>query len=165
MPAELSGEALFVVLPAGQTDKVKLTTLARSERREDKVCPVVLQVQMPRSASMKVEPLPWSQGYEYRIEPDKPYNLRMFAYNFASEPIKGTIRVTGKPSGWALDQETWNLSIDPMQRELFETSLTIPAGQDGTLQLTGNFGPAGKPALAFRLHGRKNNTQPLKKSG
>jgi hypothetical protein len=43
-----------------------------------------------------------------------------------------------------------------MQRELFEASLTIPAGQNGTLQLTGDFGPAGKAVLAFRLHGRKN---------
>jgi hypothetical protein len=155
MPAELSGEALFVVLPAGQTDKVKLTTLARSEKREDNVCPVVLQVQMPRSASMKIEPLPWSQGYEYRIDPDEPYHLRMFAYNFASEPVKGIIRVTDKPSGWALDRDSWNLSIEPMQRELFDASLTIPADQDGTLQLTGDFSSEGMPVLAFRLHGRK----------
>jgi len=160
MPAELSGEALFVVLPAGQTDKVKLTTLARSERREDKACPIVLQVQMPRSASTKVTPLPWSQGYEYRIDPDKPYSLRMFAYNFSSEPVKGTIRVTNKPSGWTLDRKTWNISIEPMQRGFFEATLTIPADQDGTLQLTGDFGPTGKPVLAFRLHSRKNNMQP-----
>ena len=156
MPAELSGEALFIVLPAGQTDKVQLTTIARSERRKDNICPIVLQVQLPRSASMKIEPLPWSQGYEYRIEPDKPYHLRMFAYNFANEPAKGTIRVTGKPSGWQLDKETWNLSIAPMQRELFEASLTIPAGRDGTLQLTGDLGSTGKAVLAFRLHGGKN---------
>ncbi|HUT47158.1 MAG TPA: hypothetical protein VMX36_12810, partial [Sedimentisphaerales bacterium] len=71
-------------------------------------------------------------------------------------PVKGTIRVTDKPSGWALDRETWNISIDSMQRKLFETTLTVPADQDGTLQLTGDFGPAGKAALAFRLHGEKN---------
>ena len=58
MPTELSGEALFVVLPAGQTDKVKLTTVARSDKRQDSVCPIVLQVQMPRSAGTKIEPLP-----------------------------------------------------------------------------------------------------------
>jgi len=156
IPAELSGEALFVVLPAGQTDKVKMTTLARSERRQDRICPIVLQVQMPRSASMKIEPLPWSQGYEYRIDPDEPYRLRMFAYNFASEPVNGTIRITNKPSGWKLDKETWNISIEPMQRELFEASLTIPPDQDGTLQLTGDFGTTGKPVLAFRLHSKKN---------
>ena len=97
-----------------------------------------------------------SQGYEYQIEPDKPYRLRMFAYNFSSEPVKGTIKVAGKPSGWMLDRETWSLSIAPMQRELFEAALTIPAGQDGTLQLTGDFGPEGEPVLAFRLQGRKN---------
>ena len=157
MPAELGGEALFIILPAGQTDKVKLTIVARSEQREENVCSVVLQVQMPRNASMKVEPLPWSQSYEYRIDPDEPYHLRMFAYNLTNEPVKGTIRVTDKPSGWTLDRETWNLSIDSMERELFETTITIPAGQDGTLQLTGDFGSAGKPVLAFRLHGKKND--------
>jgi hypothetical protein len=105
---------------------------------------------------MKIEPLPWSQGYEYRIDPDEPYHLRMFAYNFSSEPVKGTIQVTNKPSGWTLDRETWNISIEPMQRELFEASLTIPSDQDGTLRLKGDFGPAGKPVLAFRLHSRNN---------
>jgi hypothetical protein len=105
---------------------------------------------------MKVEPLPWSQGYEYQIDSDEPYHLRMFAYNFSSEPVKGTIRVTSIPSGWTLNQQKWDISIDSMQRELFEASLTIPADQDGTLQLTGDFGPAGKPVLAFRLHGKKN---------
>jgi hypothetical protein len=156
MPVELSGEALFIVLPAGQTDKVKLATIARSKKREDNVCPIVLQIQMPHSASMKIEPLPWSQSYEYQIEPDKPYNLHMYAYNFSKETAKGTIRVAGKPSGWALDKETWNISVDSMQREPFEASLTIPAGQDGTLKLSGDFGPSGKPVIAFRLHGRKN---------
>ena len=160
MPAELSGEALFIVLPAGQTHKVKLTTIARPKKRKEKVCPVVLQVQMPRNFSMKIEPLPWSQGFEYQIDSDKPYLLRMFAYNFAKERVKGTIRVTGIPSGWALDRETWNLSIDPVQRRLFEASLTIPPDQDGTLQLTGDFGTAGKSVLAFRLHGKKNDVLP-----
>jgi hypothetical protein len=155
MPSELSGEALFIVLPAGQTDNIKLTTPARSAKRQNNVCPIVLQVQMPHSASMKIEPLPWSQGYEYRIEPEKPNQLRMFAYNFSGEPVKGTIRVAGKPPGWALDKETWNISIDSMQREPFEASLTIPADQDGTLKLSGDFGPACKPVLAFRLHSRK----------
>ena len=156
MPAELSGEPLFIALPAGQTDKVKLTTVARSAKRQDSVCPIVLQVQMPHSASMKIEPIPWSQGYEYRIDPNQPYHLHMFAYNFSGEQVKGTIRVTGKPSGWAIDKETWNISIDSMQRELFEATLTIPSGQKGTLKLSSDFGPAGKPVLAFRLHGRKN---------
>jgi hypothetical protein len=155
LPSELTGEALFIVLPAGQTNEVELTSVTRSEPREDKVCPVVLQIQMPRAASMKVEPLPWSQGYEYRINPHTPCRLKLFAYNFKNESVKGVIRIQDKPAGWAVDQESWCLSIDPMQRKAFEMSLTIPAGQAGTLRLTGHFGPAGKPALAFRIHGKE----------
>ncbi len=156
-PSELTGEALFVVLPLGQTDEAELTSVVRSLPREDQACPVVLQVQMPRVAAMKVEPLPWSQGYEYRIEPNKPCQLRMSVYNFQSEPVEGTIRVAGKPPGSVLDRETWSLSIDPMQRELVETILTIPPGRAGTVRLAGDFGSAGKSVLAFRIHGMKSD--------
>jgi len=155
IPPELVAEALYVILPAGQMDALKLTSVGRSLKREDRVCPVVLQVQIPRSAMIKITPLPWSQGYEYRIDPDKPYRLRLFAYNFGDAPAKGTIRVTGKPSGWVLDRERWTVSINPMGREFFEATLTIPPDQAGTLRLTGDFGSMGKAALAFNVQGRK----------
>jgi len=158
VPPELTGEAVFVVMPAGQIDQVELTTVARSARRTDQVCPIVLQVQMPRAASMKIEPLPWSQGYEYRIDPNEPYDLHMFVYNFASERVKGVIRVGDKPADWVLDREEWALSIDPLGRVPFETLLTIPAGQSGTVRVTGDFGSAGKPVLAFRIQGKKKQT-------
>jgi len=79
----------------------------------------------------------------------------MFAYNFGSSRAKGAIRAKDKPSNWILDREVWNLSIDPMQRELFETTLTVPAGQGGTLRFTGDFGSEGKSVLALRIHGKK----------
>ena len=156
MPNELVAEAGFVVLPAGQTESLELQSVERSSRRVDSVCPVVLQVQMPRSTIVKIAPVPWSQGYEYRIDPGKPYRLRLFAYNFGDDPAKGTIQFEDKPSGWVLDREQWDLSIDPMQREAFGATLTIPAGQVGTLRLAGDFGSAGKAALAFRVHGGAN---------
>lgn len=156
LPSELTGEALFVVLPAGQTDEVALTRIGRSSLRQDERCPIVLQVQMPRRASMKVEPLPWSQAYEYRIEPDTPTRLSLYAYNFSDAPLKGTLRVKDAPAAWVLDQDVWSLSMDPMQRTPFETVLTIPKGQVGTVQLTGDFGSAGKSVLAFRIHGKKS---------
>ncbi|MEJ2701753.1 MAG: hypothetical protein P8Z79_04860 [Sedimentisphaerales bacterium] len=154
MPAELAGEALFIVLPAGQTNEVKLSSVERSARRVDRVCPIVLQVQMPRSTTMKIAPLPWSQGYEYRIDPGQPYRLHMFAYNFGRESAKGTIRVENKPSGWVLDREQWTLSVDPAQRQPFEATLTIPAGQTSMIRLAGDFGSTGKAALAFRVQGQ-----------
>ncbi len=153
-PDKLTGEAVFVILPTGQIDIAELTSVTRSAQREDTVCPVVLQIQMPRTASMKVEPLPWSQGYEYRIDPDTPYRLKLFASNFKNESVKGSIRIQDKPADWTVDRESWPLSIDPMECEAFELSLTIPAGQAGTIGLVGDFGPAGKSALAFRIHGK-----------
>ena len=155
VPAELTAEASFIILPAGQTSDLALSSVGRSSLRVDRICPIVLQVQMPRSAIMKITPLPWSQGYEYRIDPDKPYRLHMFAYNFGNESVKGTIRVESQPSDWILDRKRWDLSVDPMQRGRFEAALTVPAEQTGTLRLTGDFGPAGKAALAFRVQGVK----------
>jgi hypothetical protein len=43
-----------------------------------------------------------------------------------------------------------------MQRKRLEAQLTIPAGQEGTLRLTGDFGPAGQSVLAFRIHGKQD---------
>jgi len=57
-----------------------------------------------------------------------------------------------------LDREEWALSIDPLGRVPFETLLTIPAGQSGTVRVTGDFGSAGKPVLAFRIQGKKKQT-------
>lgn len=156
MPTELAAEALYVILPAGQTGDLKLSSVDRSMKRKDQVCPVVLQVQIPRSAMIKITPLPWSQGYEYRIDPGKPYRLRMFAYNFGKESVKGIIQVVDKPSGWVLDRKQWTVSVDPMGRERFEATLTIPADQAGTLRLKGDFGPAGKAALAFNVQSGKD---------
>jgi hypothetical protein len=105
---------------------------------------------------IKIKPLPWSQGYEYQIEPGKPYPLRLLAYNFADESVKGTVKVVGKPSGWVLDRERWTVSVDSMGRERFEATLTIPADQAGSLRLTGDFGPVGKAALAFNVQSGKD---------
>lgn len=151
MPQVLSGQAVLVVLPPGQLDEVKLTSTAGAPQRRDRVCPVVLQIQMPRAASMKVEPLPWSQGYEYRITPDPAHTLNLYAYNFSGKSAKGTIRVAHKPVAWTIDRDAWHLTVDPMQREPFRMQLTIPAGQEGTLGLAGDFGPAGQSAFAFRI--------------
>jgi hypothetical protein len=156
VPSDITGEALFVVLPAGQTDDLPLTRVTRSLPRTDRVCPVVLQVQMPRIASMKVEPLPWSQAYEYRIEAHTPTRLRFFAYNFGSEALKGIVRIRHAPTAWVLEQDVWSLSVEPMQRTPFEAVLTLPKGQTGTLQLTGDFGSAGKTVLACRIHGMES---------
>ena len=71
------------------------------------------------------------------------------------EFAKGNIQVESKPSGWVMDREQWDLSVESIQREPFEATLTIPAGQNGTLRLTGDFGSAGKVALAFRVNSGK----------
>ncbi len=103
---------------------------------------------------MKVEPLPWSQGYEYRIDPDTARTLNLYAYNFAEEPVTGSIRVMSKPVDWVVDRDVWHLTLDPMQRVQFKARVTIPARQEGTLRLIADFGLAGEAALAFRMHGK-----------
>jgi len=154
VPAELTSAALFVLLPAGQTGTLKLKTAERAALRNDDVCPILLQLQMPRENSMKIAPIPWSQGYEYQVPPEEQFRLRMYAYNFTSGQVKGTVRLENMPSGWSLSPEQWSVQIEPMQRRLLEADLVIPGKQDGTIQISGDFKSLPRSALAFRIHGK-----------
>ncbi len=150
MPAELEGRAVFIVLPAGQTEGLALSKPEPAEPREDKVCPIVLQVQVPRGDTVKIAPVPWSQGFEYRIEPDEPFALHLFAYNFTDKPVRGTLRLDSLPEGGQLEPRQWGLSIEPMDRTAFKGELRMSAGS-GTVKLVGDFGAAGRSVLAFRV--------------
>ncbi|MBN1125889.1 MAG: hypothetical protein JXA82_12840 [Sedimentisphaerales bacterium] len=155
IPNELTGEVIFIVLPAGVTRSLQLSTLKLAEKREEHVCPVVMQVQIPRENSMKIAPLPWSQGFEYRIDPDKVFEGNVLAYNFSNKEVQGTVRIAGKPMDWAIKPSQWDLNIESLGQVSFTIKLSIPAGQDGSIKLIGDFGPAGNTVLAFRMHGKE----------
>jgi hypothetical protein len=151
MPKALTGNALFIVLRAGQTKAVTLTQQPVSTPQDNQACPIVLQAQIARDLEVKITPLPWSQGYEYRLPPDEPYRLHLVAYNFTDKAATGSIRIRKLPANWQVDQTQWHLSLEPMQQQAFTCTLTLPAAQNGSLQLSGDFGSQGRTALACRI--------------
>ncbi|MBE0535752.1 MAG: hypothetical protein IH624_08790 [Phycisphaerae bacterium] len=152
MPEELTSAAVYIVLPAGRTRDVPLQTVAHSAPRAGTASPVVLQVQMPKSHSMKIEPRPWSQGFEYKIAAGRPWRLMMYVYNFSETPAAGRITVSDRPEGWVLSQRQWEVTIAPMGRELLESDLLAAEEGAGAIRLTGDFGASGKPVLSFQMN-------------
>ena len=150
VPGQLGGQAVFIVLPAGQTQTLELGRSKPADRRPEAVCPVVLQAQMPRDRTMKITPIPWSQGFAYCLDTDKPFELHLFAYNFSGEPLRGAVRVESLPAGARLEPSQWPLSIGPMDRARF-TGTLIMSQDAGTVKFVGDFGPGHRPVLAFRV--------------
>jgi hypothetical protein len=154
IPDQLTSTAVYILLAPGKTEGLELKNVEPAKQLGGDVCPVVLQVQMPRKNSMKVEPKPWSQGYEYRIAPGKAFRLKMYAYNFASAKAVGTVELNSMPAGWTVSRKRWPLEIEAMGRQLFEADLVIPDEQDGSIGIVGDFGALGRPMLSFRIHGK-----------
>jgi len=154
VPAELDGRAVFVVLAAGQTRELQLTRPSAVMAPTATVCPVVLQVQVPRRYTTKISPIPWSQGYEYRVPAGRVFGLHLYAYNFTENAVGGAVRVERLPDDVVLSPRQWEITIGPMDRTGFDAALTMPAGSGrgaGTVKLVGDFGSAGRSVLAFRI--------------
>lgn len=154
IPNQLTSSAVYILLAPGQTEGLKLKNVEPSKPLGGDVCPIVLQVQMPRKNSMKIQPKPWSQGYEYRISPGKAFRLKMYAYNFALEQVTGKVELDNMPSSWTLSRKSWSIEIEPMGRQIFEADLVIPDEQDGSVAIVGDFGSFGKAVLSYRVHGK-----------
>ncbi len=160
-PQEIGGAAVFAVCstlvelpdlePAGEP-----TELATPPS----VCPVVLQLQLPRPQRAKVHPIEWSQGFEYEVPAGQDVALAFYAYNFSAGAADGIVRVTDLPEGWVLQPQQWPVRIEPMDRTRFDCRLVIPAGSagevvSGTVCLQGDLGAAGQSVLAFAIRGKK----------
>ena len=123
-------------------------------RLPGKPCPVVLQglwpadqVDLNRSA--------------YRVAPDGPTRLPVFAYNFSERPLTGRWRVRA-PAGWQVTGPSRTLRLQPGARERFELRVE-PAERAGaapaTVRLEADFGETGVAVLALRvvrLDGKKS---------
>ena len=157
VPAQLGSAPVFVLLEAGDARKLTLSKPARSSYRRGKPSPLVLQLQMPRSATRKSNVTPWAEEYEYVVEPDKEIELPLFLYNFGDRPAQGSVTVEHLPAGWRITPRKWEATLEPMGRLQFTGRVTRPRGKEGDrsgdtwIRLRGAFGAAGTPVLAFRL--------------
>ena len=163
-PQEISGAAVFAVssapveLPVELPDLEKNATPALSATMPG-VCSVVLQAQLPRPQRVKIQPLEWSQGFEYEVVAGQDVTVTIYAYNFSAGVAEGTLTVAELPAGWVLEPQQWPLRIEPMDRVRLECRLVIPAGASGevgtgTIRMQGDFGTVGQSALGIAVRGK-----------
>jgi hypothetical protein len=146
LPARLTPSAFFIVLSKGDAEKLTLRPpMSVSARRPSSVCPVVLQLQMPQSAT--------NLDQQAHVVPaSTATTLNLFAYNFSSDKVSGTVTVRQLPANWQLAPTSWTVSLDPMERKALSAQVTIPPGSAADwIKLQGDFGSAGRSVLAFRL--------------
>jgi hypothetical protein len=151
LPASLTPYAFFIVLPKGDAAKLTLQPpMSTSAPRPGSVCPVVLQLQMPQSAT--------NLNQQARIIPAAaPTEIKLFAYNFSGNRVSGTVAVQQAPANWQITPASWDMALDPMERKALPAQVVIPADSAADwIKLQGDFGPAGRSVLAFRLMVRED---------
>lgn len=150
LPANLTPSALFIILARGDATKLTLQQpVSAPALRPGSICPVVLQLQMPRSTT--------NLDHQAHIIPAATVtNLGLFAYNFSSYKISGTVTVQQAPANWEIAPTRWTVVLEPMERMALPAHVIVPSTGAGAaaadwVKLQGDFGPAGRSVLAFRL--------------
>ncbi|HNQ88269.1 MAG TPA: hypothetical protein PKM73_06625 [Verrucomicrobiota bacterium] len=155
VPALLSSAPVFVVLPAGEASRLPLEPPpSPSVRRPGTPSPVVLQVAVPGKAEVRVEDLPWSEGYAYRVGADRSLAFDVHVYNFGAGPARGTLGVRRQPGGWKTVLESPGFSVEPMGRQTVRGRLDVAADStvgDGWVVLGSDDGGQDGPVIAFRV--------------
>jgi hypothetical protein len=118
---------------------------------------VVLQLELPRSGVRKAASESWSHVHEHAVDPGSSLEIPIFVYNFADRPASGEVFVEGLPEGARLEPVRREVSVAPMERSRLIFDYRVPDRPSdpkagiGWIRLRGEFGPLGRPALAFRL--------------
>jgi len=155
LPETLSSAPVFVFLPAGQAATLPLETppplappLAGTPTS------LVLQLSLPRSVTVRVADLPWSEGYAYAVKPGQTLDLPIHAYNFGPTSAHGRLAIERQPEGWELQLSASEVRMEPQGRATLSASLRVPVGatsRDGWVVLRADCGQQGRPVLAFRV--------------
>jgi hypothetical protein len=152
LPAELTPSAVFIVVAKGGTAGLTLQPpLSVSAPRPGRVCPVVLQLQMPASTTNLKE-------QAHIVPAGTSTTLTLFAYNFSSSKLSGTVSTQTAPANWEIVPTNWTVDLDPMERKALSARAIMPANgaKADWVKLKGDFGPAGQSMLAFRLAPKEN---------
>jgi len=159
LPATLASAPVFVFLPVGQAATLPLEAPpALAPPRWGAPSPVILQLSLPRQATVRVEDLPWSEGYAYTVKPGQALELPIHTYNFGTAPVEGRLAIERLPQGWALQLPAPDLTVEPQGRSALHASLRVPVDadcRDGWVVLRADCGASGRPVLAFRVQARE----------
>lgn len=155
-PERLRGAAAFVLLPPGSAGKLPLEApRAPGPPRSGAPSPVVLQAQLPVSRIRKEKGGPaWSEGYAYGLGPDEALEVPVLVYNFSEERVAGDVRIESVPAGVTVEPGRWEVAVPPGERTRIAARCAAAKEAlegSGWIRLRGEFGAAGRPALAFRF--------------
>ncbi|MDP8242724.1 MAG: hypothetical protein P9L94_01495 [Candidatus Hinthialibacter antarcticus] len=155
-PEMLTSSPLFVILPQGESKKLQLETYPRANFREGEASPVVMQLLLDSSCSVRVEETPWAVEYEHLVEPEKELELPLYIYNFSDQPVSGEVKIEHAPGDWKLSNSSWQVQLNSMDRQRLPLTVVIPKRDfskktDTWLRLKGRFDGGMESVLAFRL--------------
>ena len=158
-PAPLTSSPVYVLLPPGQAARLPLESPpALAAHRAGSAASVVLQMALPRSATWKVEDLPWSEGYAYQLTPGQSLEFKLCVYNFGTNTARGRLQVVRQPQDWEATLAGSDFNVASMDRDELHGTLRIPnaaAARDGWVVLRADCGRQGQAALAFRVIARE----------
>jgi uncharacterized membrane protein len=115
------------------------------QRLEAKPSPIVLQVLWPRDRVA-------TEKSAYRLAGVEDTTVAVYAYNFAALPVTGTLAVAA-PGGWEVSIPD-RVTLAAGERKQLAMRIRGVASQGkslGRVQLTGDFGAAGRPILNIRF--------------
>ncbi len=162
VPATLESNAVFLILPENEADKLSLEAPRRGEWREGEASPVVLQLEMAeRTVVDKTQG--WTPQYERALDPGVSAEMRILVYNLSKEPVVGKVAFEDPPQGWTLGTREWTVSVPPLERAVCATNLILESWPDNAeppwVRVTGDFGVAGQPVAAFRFYANEKGTE------
>ena len=153
VPDPLKPAAVFIVMAAGEADKLPLRLVRLDAYREGTPSPVVLQFDAPGCPPV-IRREAWTQEPERVFEPGSETDCVLVAYNLGGQPVAGGLSIEGQPKGWRFTPDRWDMHIEPFKRQQMKLRLTAPAqpvSDDSWITIRGAFGEAGRPVLAFRV--------------
>ncbi len=157
LPDKLRSSPVFVILPVGQAERLVLESPTLAPWRGGKPSPVVLQLRMPRHATIRRQPA-WTQEHDRTAPPGQRTPITLCAYNLSDRSVEGSVRVARLPDGWALEPSQWRVELTAMDCDEVRTTLSLPPGPadpetglNNWVQLRGDFGASGRAVLAFRV--------------
>ncbi|MCC6486146.1 MAG: hypothetical protein IT364_01485 [Candidatus Hydrogenedentes bacterium] len=152
-PQELVSAPVFMVLPSGQSDTLNLEPPKSSEPRTGDASPAVLQLEIADRAVVER-----TEGWTPQLERAAPcgstMELRIVVYNFSDREIAGTVAFEQLPEGWSTTQDSWDVRVGSMGREVLATPAQVPAASAEArwIRLKGLFSGTPGATLAFRIY-------------
>lgn len=149
VPTELTGAAVFLVLPRGTADRLVLRRVPEMPMTEGNRCPVVLQFDAPGSPPA-IRTVGWTQEAVYEFSPGKTVTATLVVCNVSEASQSGTVTLSSEDRP-AL--QSWNVNLERMSQVELPVSFTVPtpgAEKDSWIEFRGDFGTSGKPVLGIR---------------